>query len=526
MSIFDGGRKYTSSEFPGISRGKGMGKISRSASSTSALNKVKISDSIRNHYAGAASTSLTVGKSRRPRRRLLGNIDQRALARTLTVLAALIVVGLGVMLIVTAANSGGRQVDELTAIDVVDGDVITADDTGATVTIALGGSIKLQDEVVSAAVTGEGYDFNNYLSELKSIMTADVSIVSLSGTIDANGDNSGVSGYPAPNYPSQLVDSLANIGVNYTANASGYTLRSGYDAMSGTIDSLAGNGITALGVCNNADTGSSYCVRRVNSVSIGIGAYNCVPADELSALLTEQKNAGFTDEQLGYCVNQLDITTAAETIISDVEAMRSAGAKFIIICLNWGGTELTAPDYDMRSLAQEMIDHGVDITLGYGSDYMQKITVKKYTDEAAGTSKNCYVFYSLGNLFSDCESGEKLAKQENMVINMTLQRAAGSDDVTVSSACYHPVYINRDEHYVTENTYLKYRVVPAARYVGAETLPEVFTTGTQWDNCVQTFTDIRRKFQEEWTMNDYFVLGSVEKVESVSDNSAGGDAHV
>ncbi len=522
MSIFDGGRKYTSSEFPGISRGKGMGRISRSAGATSSLSKAKISDSIRNHRAVAASNSFIVGKSRYPRRRLLGNINQQTLARALTILAAAVVVGLGVMLIATAARSGGKQINDYSVIETVDGDVLTADDTGATVTIALGGSIKLQDEVISAAVTGDGYDFNNYLSELKSVMTADVSVVGLSGTIDGR---TGISGYPSPNYPMQIVDSLANIGVNYTVNASELTMKNGYDAMAATINNLEGRGITALGVTTNSETGSSYCVRRVNSVSIGIAAYNCVSSDTLEDMLNEQNKAGFTGSQLAYCANQLDMETASDTIIADVEAMRNSGAKFVIICLNWCGAGTTSPTYEMRSLAQDMIDNGVDITVGYGSDQMQKITVKKYTD-AEGASKNCYVFYSLGNLFSDNGANSDLAKQENMVINFTLERSAGSDEVSVAGAYYHPIYVNRDENYVSESTYLKYRAVPAARYVDAETLPEAFSTGPQWERCIQTFTDIRRKFQEEWNLSDYFVLGQVEKVDSVSDTSGGGDAHL
>lgn len=512
-------RRYTSSEF-GYVRSRGMGKISRRNGSAS-INSAKISDSLRSHRAGAASSSVSFSNGHRPRRRLLGGINQRALAQFLTVAAAAFVIVLGVVLIVTAANSGGRQLGDAAVIDMNDSDsVITADDTGATVTIALGGSIKLQDEVVTAAAISEGYDFNNYLSELRSVMSADVSIVSLSGTINKSGANDTVSGYPDPKYPSQLVDSLANIGVNYTASASGYTMNNGYDAMCGTVDALAESGITAVGISKTAETGSTICVRRVNSIAIGIGAYNCVTANELKSLQNQQSSLGYSSEQIASCVNQLDIEKASETILADVAAMRKQGAQFIIICINWGSSDLTAPNYAMRSLAQDMIDNGVDITLGYGSDEMQKITVKTYTD-SEGSKKNCYVFYSLGNLFSDCGSGSTQSLQESMVINMTLERAAGSEDVSISAAYYHPIYINRDENYVSQNTYLKYRVVPAARYVDADTLPEVFSTEAQWTKCIQTFTDVRKKFQEAWGMSDYFVLGTVEKVDSVTDGSSG-----
>jgi len=513
-------RRYTSSEF-GFSRSRRMGKISRRSGSAS-LNKARISDSLRSHRAGAASRSVTIGKGR-PRRRLLGGIDQRQLTSILTIAAGVAVVVLGIVLIVTAATSGGRQLGSAPLIDTTDSEnIITADDTGATVTIALGGSIKLQNEVVTAAATADGYDFNNYLSELRSIMTADVSIVSLSGTID---NSSAASGYPDPNYPVELVESLSNIGVNYTASASGFTMNGGYNAMCSTIDNLAGSGITAVGISKSTDTGSTLCVRRVNSIAIGIAAYNCVTSDELSTLKNTQSSLGYNGDQIARCVNQLDIEKASDTIIADVKSMREAGAQFVIVCINWGTSDLTAPNYNMRSLAQDMIDNGVDITLGYGSDVMQKITVKSHTD-SDGNKKNCYVFYSLGNLFSDCDSGSTQAKQESMVINITLERAAGTEKVSVASAHYHPVYINRDENYVSQNTYLKYRVVPAARYVDADQLPDVFSTKSQWDRCIQTFTDVRRNFQDNWNLSDYFVLGTVEKVDSVTDGSAGENARL
>ncbi|MBQ9994577.1 MAG: hypothetical protein IJP17_07695, partial [Clostridia bacterium] len=162
---------------------------------------------------------------------------------------------------------------------------------------------------------------------------------------------------------------------------------------------------------------------------------------------------------------------------------------------------------------------GVDVTLGSGPDIPLRVTVKEYTP-SAGPKKKCYVFYSLGNLFSDTSSGADQKEQESMVVKFKLSRAAGSGTVTIASANYYPVFINRDEKYASENTYLKYRVVPASLYVDAESLPSVFSTEAQWKKCKTAFTDIRT------LVGDKLVLGTVKTASddtAIVDNSGGGD---
>ncbi|MBQ4312588.1 MAG: CapA family protein, partial [Clostridia bacterium] len=445
---------YKPSEYPTVSMGRGFGKVSRSAILGSPqIKKAKLSHSLSSHRAGSASISTTVS-STKPRRRLMNGINQTVLARILTILAFLAVGGVGLCLILVSANSGGKEVTEPEAVildplqSVETEDAMTADDTGGEMTITLGGGIKLQDEVIQAARTGDTFDFNNYLSEMKPVMDSDISLLSVVGNIDGYGSNKGIKGYPSPNYPSQLIGALSNIGVNFAATANSFSLSGGFDAMSKTLSNLSSNGITPVGTYSNAETGNTVCVKRVNSISVGIGAYNCVTSGELKALQSEQTAAGVTGEQMTYCINQLDITSATPVILKDVASMREAGAQFIIICLNWGSADCTSPTYEMRSLAQDMIDNGVDVTLGSGPDIPLRVTVKEYTP-SAGPKKKCYVFYSLGNFFSDTSSGADQKEQESMVVKFKLSRAAGSGTVTIASANYYPVFINRDEKYAS-----------------------------------------------------------------------------
>ena len=334
---------------------------------------------------------------------------------------------------------------------------------------------------------------------MKLIMDSDINIVSLQGTVDGYGSNASLSGYPAANYPNQLISALSEMGVNTVATANTASLSGGYDPLVKTISNLEASGITAVGTYSSQSAHDTVYVKKIDGICVGIGSYNCITSAEIAA-----QSGNFTPEQKAWCINQYGITSATEYILSDVKTMRAAGAQFIIIYINWGSYDASSPTAEMRSLAQDLIDAGVDVTAGVGSNFVQRVTVKT----SAATGRSCYVFYSLGNLFADINSGASQLTQQSLVASFTLERAAGSDTVTLAKANYHPVYCNRDSSHVTENTYLKYRVVPAARYVDASEMPSIFSTKDQWQRCKTTFTNIRT------LIGDKLVLGDVEKVDS------------
>ncbi len=492
---------FSPSEYP---VGRGLGKVSRSSSSVSGqFRSAQITDAKRRHKAAAASTSVTVGKPK-TRRRIISGIRESSLSKAITIGAFSIVGVIGLIIILVAANSGGRQT--VAAVHDSGSDsasqansVISMDDDGASVTVTVGGSIRLHDEIITAAASGGGYNFNNYLDDMKLIMDSDISIVSLQGTVDGYGSNASLSGYPAANYPNQLISALSEMGVNTVATANTASLSGGYDPLVKTISNLEASGITAVGTYSSQSAHDTVYVKKIDGICVGIGSYNCITSAEIAA-----QSGNFTPEQKAWCINQYGITSATEYILSDVKTMRAAGAQFIIIYINWGSSDASSPTAEMRSLAQDLIDAGVDVTAGVGSNFVQRVTVKT----SAATGRSCYVFYSLGNLFADINSGASQLTQQSLVASFTLERAAGSDTVTLTKANYHPVYCNRDSSHVTENTYLKYRVVPAARYVDASEMPSIFSTKDQWQRCKTTFTNIRT------LIGDKLVLGDVEKVDS------------
>lgn len=499
--------------------------IHRGGARGDSTDSAKIADAKRRHRAASASDSTTTSASSAsalPRKRNIKGLDETKANTILTYGALGLIILIGAALVIAAFSAGGTE--ELIEVDNTQSTApLTAvSETDVQATIAIGGGIKLHEEVLTAAKTSDGYDFNNYLSELKSVLKGDISIVNLHGHIDALGTNTSVAGYPKANYPYELSETLAWLGVTHANLSNTSALSGGWSAMSATRANLAQSGITPLGVYESAESSQGVYVTSVNTIKIGIGTYNCLEESDYTKLVADQTGAGVTEEQLAYGVKQLKITQASETILADVAKMREQGAEFLIIMLNWGSESTQSPTYNMRDLAQDLLDNGVNIIVGGGSNYTQRITKK----ESEYNKKDSYVFYSLGNLFSDIDSGKTAAYQQSMVLNFTIERKAGESEVNVVSAICHPIYVNRDSEYEEESTYLKYRVVPAAKYAVVSTRPSVFSTNAQWTRCKNVFSSVKSLSSGKLTLGSADFFAQSSDVSSSADYTGIGDSAV
>ncbi len=513
MSGFKGYKIKKKSSASRVFASKSIGRVSRTVGTTG-----------RRHSRGSGGN--------RPRRRSFEGIDQAVLARVLTVIAFLAVVGIGVWAIVASARSGGGEIAmSLSAADV--SRPITPEDGetegSSKMTIAIGGSVKLQGEVLEAAKASNN-NFNNYLYEMGSVMQADLSIINLLGSISEDG---ATSAYPSGKYPEELAAALGDINVNAAITANSQTLLYGMDSLSHTTSVLGEEGIDCLGTSTSG--GQKWQIIDHNGIKVGVGAYNCATKAEITELENKQKAAGVTQDQIDVCVNQLcidissseggkDYSEASKAIVADVEAMRQNGAEVVIVLLNWGSAGQTEPNGAMKTLAQRMIDAKVDITIGYGPDVLEKVTVKE-VENSNGTKKNCYVFYSMGNFFADCDKGTTAKKYETMVVKFDITKGAEGASASISSGSIYPAYINRDPAFMTENTQRKYLVIPAGLFeykLDGSVRPEVFSTDELWNKYTMTFTHVRTAVQTTWDVDKYFSLGSVTGTQSSQQTNAGG----
>ena len=82
------------------------------------------------------------------------------------------------------------------------------------------------------------YDFNSYLDIISQSINGDLAIANIESPVDANGDGSGMSGYPRFNVPRAIVAALKNAGINLALTANNHALDKGYTGLKNTIAAL------------------------------------------------------------------------------------------------------------------------------------------------------------------------------------------------------------------------------------------------------------------------------------------------
>ncbi len=481
--LFSRKRTVTPSE-DGSSR-QTLGKIQRTSSVIAdSTRSPGLSDAHRVHKSASASRSVTT--SHHAGGRIFSVSGEQKFKKIFTIASFSVIGIVGIALIIATLTPSGGPTEVKTSA-VTDTAVVNPSETDCSVTITFGGAVKLNDEILSAAKNSSGYDFNNYLSELGAVFNSDINFVTLFGSAAASEDQLKVKGFEYSNYPLELLDTLSNIGVTHVMNASGDALSLGYDGLQYSMTEMEKRGIKAVGTYLDADSFGSVYVIEENQIKIGIGAYYCPSQSTYNSVLAAQNAVSMSDAQLSYCINQYQSKKVFEEIELDIADMKKAGADVIIIMLNWGGADSTSYTDDSRNaLAQDLIDAGVDIVVGTEPDIAQKITKKKPKD----SDEYSYVFYSLGNLFADADSGSTAKKYYSMTATFTIERKAGETTAKITDAVCNPIYIHRDDTYTNESTYLKYRVFPAVKYYSQSECPDFFTSSSQWKASKSAFDSI------------------------------------
>ncbi len=476
-------RTYTPSE--GGSERQSLGRVQRSGSVIADSTRSSgLSDAHRTHRSASASRSVTT--SYHAGGRIFSVGGEQKFKKIFTIAAFSLIGVIGIALLVAALTPSGGPT-EVAAPTVTEVPVINPSETDCSVTITFGGSIKINDDILNAARNSDGYDFNNYLSELSPIFTSDINIVSLFGNVADTDSELKANGFEYRNYPPSLLDTLSKLGVTHIMNASSDSLSLGYDGLKNSMAEMESRGMKALGTYTDSDSAKSVYVIEKNRIKIGIGAYYCPSQSNFDSSLSAMKSVSATDAQLTYCINQYSNKDIMPVIEEDISDMKKAGAEVIIILLNWGGADSKNYTDDGRnSLAQDLIDAGVDIVVGTEPDYTQKITKKKPKD----SDEFSYVFYSLGNLFADADSGATAKKYYSMSSTFTIERKADEASAKITKAVCNPIFIHRDDTYSQQNTYLKYRVFPAVKYYSSSECPDFFTDSSQWKASRSAFDSI------------------------------------
>lgn len=343
-------------------------------------------------------------------------------------------------------------------------DVIVEEPKPDAATIMMGGDVLIHDRVIARASNGDNtYDFSPYFSLFGDVFVADLNIVNLENPVDVRKDNSDLTGYPQFNCPREILDSLVDIGVDLCVTANNHSLDRGFNGITASLENVRGAGLETVGTYITEEEANSFYIKEINGIKIGVLAYSTF------GFKMQKANA--------YQMNDIDYKYDAivNEVLADVQAIREAGAEFVICSLHGGVEYSDEPQKMQERVAEAICQGGVDVLMGTHSHCVQPIDLIEV--ERNGVQTDALIIYSLGNLFANQKGLNRPKTQQGMIVSVKVER--GEDGmVRLVDSFYMPTYCYADNQTKDYDAFM--RLVPMAECALAETQPEYIIEEADW----------------------------------------------
>jgi len=292
------------------------------------------------------------------------------------------------------------------------------------VSCSFAGDFLINSLIYKAAKTGANiYDFTPFISEMDGVINADIAVCNIDGTIDANGDNSGISPYPRFNAPREILDTIRQLGFNIITTANNHAFDKGWQGLVKTRENIISAGMEPLGTFTSSEEFEESYIKEVYGIKVGMFAATALD-NYLGVIIGDKVN--FAMQQFGQ--NSFDYPYA---LCERVDKLKEAGAEAVIVFLHWGKEYQDAPTEHQREIAKHLAESGVDVIVGGHSHCVQPI---EWID---GT----LVIYSLGNFFADQSLLKRPKTQYGMIVNLDIVKK--NNEVKIENAEYVPTHFRK-----------------------------------------------------------------------------------
>ena len=265
----------------------------------------------------------------------------------------------------------------------------------------------------------DSYDFSPFFKNISSYTSkADLTIGNLE-TIFA-GKARGYSGYPTFNSPSELGQAIKDIGVDVLGTANNHCMDKGYSGLSSTLDVLDEMEFSHMGTSRSDEEQNSILVRNVNGINIAFLAF------------TYGTNGITIPKDKSFCVNLID----KDLILKQLESAKRMNVDMICVNMHWGVEYQTSPNSEQKDLADFLFKNGVDIIFGSHPHVLQPMEKRTVTLDD-GSTKDCFVIYSLGNFISNQSD---VNTQDTIILNLQITKSGKDGKISIDSFDYIPVY--------------------------------------------------------------------------------------
>ena len=297
-----------------------------------------------------------------------------------------------------------------------------------TVSVTVAGDLNVNTATVNAGLTPYGYDYSHVFRDVVPLLTnADVTVLNFEGNlfgIPYGQDNASA--------PQELMQTMADIGVDMIQMANSYSIRNGLLGLESTLNGIRAAGMEPLGAyATNAEFKESqgFTIRDINGVRLAFVAFT-------KGMDNQGLPAGSEN-----CVNVLyeDYATTYQTVARDkinsiLKNVRSAEPDYVIALLHWGSEYNDEYSGSQEEIREVLFAGGVDAIVGTHSHRVQAVDF----DREAGQ----FTAYSLGDFFSDTvEAGTNYS----VVLNLQITRDNQTGETKLTDYTCTPIYNMKPE---------------------------------------------------------------------------------
>lgn len=289
--------------------------------------------------------------------------------------------------------------------------------------LVFGGDLVINDAVVQAGALENGYDYAPIFRDVMPILAAaNASGINLEGNIigEPYGSASGSA-------PVEMMQALANAGVDLIQLSNSYTVTNGILGLSATVQNIQKSGMTPVGAYadkEQAQQEQGFTLCNIGGLRVAMVGYT-KGFDGLSLPQNSQ-----------WCVNLLytDYATtyqkvAESAILETLKNIQGQQPDLTVALVHWGSSYNNIISTSQKKIEELMLKNGVDAIIGTHSHYVQQV---KY-DQEAGT----VVAYSLGDFFS---GGEKSGSQYSILLQLQVTRNNLTGETKITGCDYVPIY--------------------------------------------------------------------------------------
>lgn len=278
------------------------------------------------------------------------------------------------------------------------------------------------------------YDFSYVFEDVKEyISSADIAIGNLETTFA--GKERGYSNYPRFNTPERLATNLKDFGIDVVSTANNHCLDTNYTGLVSTMKYLDEAGIAHTGTNKTEEEQNKILIKDVNGVEIAFLSF------------TYGTNGIPIPKDKSFCVNLID----EKLILKQIELAKNENPDLICVSMHWGIEDTTKQNSEQERLANLLFENGVDIIFGSHPHVLQPMEKKTVTLKD-GTTKDCFIIYSLGNFMS---GQTKANNKDSIILNIDVTKNGETGKIVLDKVEYVPIYMYKSNNKTTQ----KYKVL-------------------------------------------------------------------